>query len=430
MTARYAEAMARRTPHSPAHLDPRHAATEIVERLRGRGFLAYFAGGCVRDELLGYEPKDYDVATDARPEQIRAEFGRTAEVGAAFGVMLVRDFGPAIEVATFRTEGPYSDKRRPDHVDFADAEADAWRRDFTINALFIDPLATDPSRRVIDYVGGLHDLERRTLRAVGDPEARLAEDHLRALRALRFAARYGLQIDPATERAITRHAAELAGVSRERIGEEVRRMMAHPTRAAAAELTHRLGLDRPIFGHASVASEPAVLARLETDDVGEALGAWAIDRGEHEPADACALRWRRALMLSNELTDAVRGMLEDVHALRVRWSAMGVAERKRATHRATFASARRLLLAIDPGAASEIDAQIASLASDGVGLRPRPLVAGEDLIALGLEPGPAFSGILDAVYDAQLEGRVGGLDEARALVLALAAPPGDGPPGG
>ena len=211
-------------------------AREIVEKLRAHGFEALWAGGCVRDELLGIRPKDYDVATSATPDQIRDVFGRrrTLEIGAAFGVITV--LGPRaagqIEVATFRTDATYSDGRHPDSVSFTDAEHDAQRRDFTINGLFFDPL-TD---RVVDYVGGQADLNARIVRAIGSPRLRFSEDRLRMLRAVRFAATFAFTIEPETLRAIQEMAVDVTRVSPERIGMEIRRMLLDPNRAVALEL--------------------------------------------------------------------------------------------------------------------------------------------------------------------------------------------------
>src|SRR5690606_11510087 len=187
----------------------------------------------------------------------------------AFGVVLVHLHGCSVEVATFRSEGAYSDARRPDVVHFSDPPTDAARRDFTINALFLDPLASKDSAavegHVVDYVGGLADLRAGIVRAVGDPDTRLAEDHLRALRAVRFTARLGFSLDPGTAAAIRRHAMQLRGVSRERIGEEIRRMLTHPTRGAAIELLQELGLDAPVLLEAGesdgVAGHKYMLAR-------------------------------------------------------------------------------------------------------------------------------------------------------------------------
>src|SRR5438067_13328797 len=163
----------------------------VLRGLREAGHVAYFAGGCVRDVLLGLEPKDYDVATDAHPQKVRSLFRSTAAVGQAFGVILVRLGKSVVEVATFRSDGRYVDGRRPEDVRFTTAEEDAKRRDFTINGLFFDPLED----RVIDYVGGQEDLTARRLRAIGDPWQRFEEDHLRLLRAVRFAARFDLEIE-------------------------------------------------------------------------------------------------------------------------------------------------------------------------------------------------------------------------------------------
>lgn len=393
-----------------------------MTRLRDAGHTAYLAGGCVRDELLGVEPKDYDVATDARPDTIRSLFERTAEVGASFGVMLVREFGATTEVATFRMDGPYSDRRRPDHVEFADARGDAQRRDFTINALFIDPLAEGEGRaRIIDFVGGLADAEARVLRAVGDPAARLAEDHLRALRAVRFAARYGLTIEERTAGAIREHAAELRGVSVERIGEEVRQMMSDRSRARATELIESLGLDRPIFGE-SAASAAGTLGRIPADaDVALALAAWACDRAGRVPdPDGTARAWRDALDLSNDLSDDLRRTLDGARSFMDDWDALGVAPRKRLASRARASEALALVGAIDARRRARIDADVRALAADGVGLAPDPLVDGDLLVACGFRPGKGFGDLLDAVYDAQLEGRVVTRDAALRLADELA----------
>ncbi|MFO0929593.1 MAG: CCA tRNA nucleotidyltransferase [Gemmataceae bacterium] len=218
----------------------REFAVDVIRTLRGAGFEAYLAGGCVRDELLGLPPKDYDVATSARPEQVRGLFMRTVAVGAAFGVIEVLGPRPIrVEVASFRTDGVYSDGRRPDSIVYSSAEEDAKRRDFTINGMFFDPV----ENRVIDYVGGQSDLGARVLRAIGDPHARFHEDRLRILRAVRIAARFGLTIDPATEAAVRRMGPQLArGVSAERIADELRKMLVDRHRAAAMRLLMDLGL--------------------------------------------------------------------------------------------------------------------------------------------------------------------------------------------
>src|SRR5262245_38454690 len=226
----------------------REFATDVVRRLRQSGYEALWAGGCVRDELLGLAPDDYDVATSARPEDVVRTFRKTVEVGASFGVVEVigprRPDGsyPKVQVATFRSDGAYVDGRRPESVVFSSAEEDAARRDFTINGMFLDPL----DGRVIDYVGGQADLQARVLRAIGDPRARFREDKLRLVRAVRFAARFGFPIEPETAAAVREMAAEITVVSAERIAEELRKILVHPGRAWALRQMDELGLLRQI----------------------------------------------------------------------------------------------------------------------------------------------------------------------------------------
>lgn len=409
----------------------REVAVAVVRTLRESGHIAYLAGGCVRDELLALHPKDYDVATDAAPERIAALFKRTRGVGKAFGVMQVQDSGVTVEVATFRREHGYSDRRRPDRITFVGAEEDARRRDFTINALFIDPLAPASTVHgvriegaVIDFVSGLADLERRIIRAVGDPEARLAEDNLRALRAVRFTARLAFTLDPATADAVRRHAAELAGVSRERIGDEMRRMLADPRRADAVELIENLGLDAPVLN--APPRQQGNLAVLRSLDgpcgFPTALSAWAIDRALPEMPDAdLASRWRAALCLSNDESSALRTILASVPDLLRRWNGHGIAKQKRAASSWWFHDSLRLLEGIDPAAAAAIRGRVRELSRTPSGISPTPLVTGDDLVAAGLRPGPGFGAWLDAVYDAQLEDRLTTREEAVAMAKRLSA---------
>lgn len=409
----------------------REVALDVIRALRVGGHVAYLAGGCVRDEILGHAAKDYDVATDASPDRIASLFRRTRAVGKAFGVMQVQDRGVTVEVATFREEHGYSDRRRPDAVTFSNAEEDARRRDFTINALFIDPLAPPQSVHgvrvegaVIDHVGGLADIAGRVIRAVGDPDARLAEDNLRALRAVRFAARLGFMLDPATAAAITRHAAELAGVSRERIGEELRRMMVDPSRAIAVSLIESLGLDGSVLNEraSGKASRPVLGLLVGPAALATALAAWAIDRaGPDLIVGETVIRWRRALCLSNEESDDLRSLLAGVRELRQRWLGLGVAGRKRLAAAPWFGEAIRLLEGFEPDTARDRRRAAGELAQTPGGLAPKPLVTGDDLVAAGIAPGKGFGGWLDAVYDAQLEGRVSSAGDALALALRLAS---------
>ncbi|MGP1310167.1 MAG: CCA tRNA nucleotidyltransferase, partial [Phycisphaerales bacterium] len=395
------------------------------------GHVAYFPGGCVRDELLGLHPKDYDVATSATPDEVRPLFKRVNEVGVSFGVMLVRDpapDGPVVEVATFREESGYTDNRRPDEVRFSDARADAQRRDYTVNALFLDPLDTTGGERgaVIDFVHGLADLDAKQLRAVGDPDARLAEDHLRALRAVRLAARLGFTIEPSTAEAIARHATQLAGVSRERIGDELRRMLAHPARSTAIDLLERLRLDAPTLdADTDHRARPGLEGLSENAPFACALAAWEIDRAHpsEEGLDAGALakaireaplRVRTALCLSNDERDDFVSILRLVSAISDAWGAHGVATRKRLASRPRFADALAIVAARDHGLAASVLADVTELAATPSGLAPEPLVTGDDLVAAGHTPGPGFKAALDAAYDAQLECRVDTTKDALA----------------
>lgn len=421
---------------SRSTLSPRDAAKLVLSRLRERGFEAYFAGGCVRDELLGLHPADYDIATSARPQDVQRIFAGTHAVGAAFGVVLVplpreaRDGAGkgVIEVATFRADGEYTDKRRPDSVRFSSAREDALRRDFTINALFLDPLTPGPNPLidgvVIDFVNGQQDLDARVLRAVGDPDARLNEDHLRALRAARFAARLGMQIDDATARVIKRHARELAGVSRERIGEELRKMLLHPARAAAAALVCDLGMETVALGGsesppsgAGASAWPCLRAlppRLWPGaTVASPLAAWLIDRAiiaDDALGDPTLVvsRLKRDLALSNDEAAELRGTLVAVHAIRAigsaGWVATSVAARKRLLVERGVVGAITLLHALDQPLAETVTKDLTSLATDGIGLAPPPRLTGDILITRGMSPGPAFKRLLDEAYTRQLSG--------------------------
>src|SRR5579871_2174279 len=218
-------------------------ALGIIRHLRDCGFTAYMAGGCVRDRILGVAAKDYDIATDARPEVVQRLFPNTVAVGAKFGVVVVLIDEVPFEVATFRADAPYLDGRRPSAVHFGTIEADAQRRDFTIGGMFYDPI----NDRIIDLVGGQRDLRAGVIRAIGDPRQRFAEDRLRMLRAVRFAARLNFDIDSATLDAIVRAAPAITDVSAERIGDEIVMIMTEGNPARGMELLRRSGLMRPLL---------------------------------------------------------------------------------------------------------------------------------------------------------------------------------------
>lgn len=423
--------------------DRREDAVAVVRALRREGHIAYFAGGCVRDELLGLVPKDYDVATDAHPDLVRETFGhrRTQAVGAAFGVILVRQGRSQIEVATFRTDLEYEDGRRPSGVVFTNAEQDARRRDFTINGLFRDPLVTDPEDdSIIDHVGGKADLADRILRAIGLPAERFGEDYLRMLRAVRFASRFGLTIEPQTWEAIGQFAPRLAQIAPERVADELRKMLKPPTRGQACELLWDSGLLGVIFRTLPerVPDRPArtpvldAIAGVRTPvPFGLALAALVLEarhaagvpvRVSLEPYEISRVRQalRRTLRWSNEETDAFAGAMGLWTLLQE--NPPGVALMKRFLAGPHNREARHVLLALrfDPTLRPRIDwleQQLGALGGEDVA--PEPFVGGDDLVAMGLPPGPMFKRVLDEVYDAQLEARVTSRQAALEMAQAL-----------
>ena len=419
--------------------DDRHDALAVVRRLREAGHVAYFAGGCVRDELLGLTPKDYDVATDAPPPRVRELFRNTQAVGAAFGVILVRHRRSQIEVATFRADLAYKDGRRPEGVRFTTAEEDAKRRDFTINGLFLDPV----ENRVIDYVGGQEDLKKKVLRAIGDPDERFAEDHLRLLRAVRFAARFGLTVERVTDDAISRHTPHLVRISPERIAEELRLMLCPPTRTLAWDMLRRHALDAVLFRFMKLPNPPAhpevAAGRADVFDrvlpgtpipFGLALAAAAVEvvlgRLGHirDWPDVSVLRAvkasRQALRISNEESDEMEGTMYGLRQL-VGVPAPTVAALKRFLQRPTAPLSRALFAALPRELAPHRDPLEARLGQlEQTDYAPPPLVTGDDLTAAGLTPGPVFKRVLDSVYDAQLEGRVTTKEQALRMALEIA----------
>ena len=398
--------------------DRRAFALEVVERLVEAGHEAVWAGGCVRDLLLGGDrvPDDYDIATDAVPDRVREIFGRefTHEVGAAFGVILVRDGGsqPPIEVATFRTEGAYGDGRHPDSVQFASRQEDARRRDFTINGMFMDPRTGE----VFDDVGGRSDLEQQVVRAIGDPESRIDEDKLRMLRAIRFTASLGFTLDPDTASAIGEHAAEISVVSAERIAEEWRRMLGHSSRSAAVGLAIETGLLGCVFPEIPAGADSVAVMRLERlPDSASAMVALAVLLVDvAHPRSVC-----ERLKLSNRERDEVAWLVCSHSALD------GAPTQPRSQLFPVLADRSRdgLLELVD--AIERADGRESSEVAWCRGLLetvsdheldPRPLVTGDDLQAIGLSPGPLFKTLLDSVRAAQLDREVRDRDEALAMV--------------
>lgn len=408
----------------PVSFDPaaaREFAVDVVATLRAAGQQALWAGGCVRDQLLGRTPKDYDVATDAPPERVREIYGkrRTLPLGAAFGVITV--LGPKsagqIEVATFRRDLGYSDGRRPDAVAYSTAEEDAQRRDFTINGLFFDPLANE----VIDYVGGREDLAAGVIRAIGVPAERFAEDKLRMLRAVRFTAAFDFVLDAATAEAIRAAASELTVVSPERIAAELRRMLEHPRRALAAELLAVTELLPEILPESRTLDAAAwsrtklVLDRFEACDFATALAALVREMRTVSAGDFAALlaeRWR----LANDERDGVAWLLEQEALIRsareVPWPRLQrVLAAPRCDELLQYADAVG-----DVAAAEYCRERIAGPCETW---DPPPLLTGNDLIRAGFRPGPRFRTVLDEVRDAQLDGVVTSPAEALGLARTL-----------
>ena len=410
-------------PESRDVANPRPVAVEIIRRLTDAGHVAYLAGGCVRDTLLSITPKDYDIATDAPPHRVRELFRGARFVGEAFGVALVKRRGIQVEVATFRTDAGYSDGRRPDAVTFTDAEHDAHRRDFTINGLFATPreLLDDNAQedRIIDFVGGIDDLRAGVIRAIGDPDRRFGEDYLRMLRAVRFTARFGFRLNPVTADAIARHAPNLAAISRERIGTEIEAMLMGHQPWLALDLLRKTQLDEAIFSKSFNStnirglSAPSNKATFPTR-----LAAWITGLTPAVTPQAA----RQALCLSNESHDALVGTLRDADILD-RWEHLSTAQQKRLLADPYAFQAMLLRKAQRRGDPwfDNMQLAITRLENDGIGISPPPLLTGTDLIAAGLPPGPRFKPLLDAAYDAQLDGRV--RDKPAALKWVMQPPP-------
>lgn len=412
------------TPSEPS--PQRDFAVEIVRRLRAVGYEALLAGGCVRDELLGKTPKDYDVATNATPDDVRQIFGRrrTLAIGAAFGVIAVlgRPGVEPVEVATFREEDEYSDGRRPDTVHFSTAEADALRRDFTVNGLFLDPIES----HVIDYVGGQADLDRKVVRAIGKPVDRFSEDKLRLLRAARCTATLGFELDPATATAVRSMASEVTVVSPERIAAELRRILVDSSRKRGMELLAELGLlpyVLPELQRLAMPSESRLADWMSTLRVLDALGepsfplalAATLHKSDRErPARAAA----RRLRLSNKDTERADWILEVLPLLR-RAAGRPWPRVQRVLAHEGAPEAVALLEAIQGGDHEAVRFCVEKLALPTEQLDPPPLITGEDLIARGLEPGPQFAPLLEQVRDAQLEGRIGDAKGALNLIDQL-----------
>ena len=417
---------------TPNPNEQRRLAADVVRRLRDAGHEAYWAGGCVRDELMGRTPVDYDIATSAEPPEIRDLFGRrrTLALGAAFGVITVLGSKASgnIEVATFRRDAHYSDGRHPDFVTFSSAEEDARRRDFTVNGLFLDPL----DGRVLDFVGGREDLDRRVIRAIGDPRARFAEDKLRMLRAIRFTATFGFALDPATRDAIREMADQITVVSAERIAAEMRRMLCGPNPATAVRLLVDTGLAGAVLPEVLADTSPsqraerhdavsertldgnlAAIERLERPSFPLALAVLLRGLADRGSPGAVAARWR----LSNKESERTAWLLE--HADRIEQAAAMPWSRLQPILIAEGIDELLEMAEADSPRGAEAAASCrTALARPRNQLDPPPLLTGADLIDLGVPRGPSYARVLRAVREAQLDGAIH--DRAGALKLAEA----------
>lgn len=432
-------------------------AREISSILRSNGFQAFLVGGCVRDQLLGLVPKDFDIATDARPEQVANLFPGAYLVGAHFGVVLVRRDGDEVEVATFRSEGLYVDGRRPEHVEFErDPKQDVLRRDFTINALMLDPASGD----VLDFVGGRADLEARIVRAIGNPEARFQEDHLRMLRAVRFAATLGFTIDAATLQAIRNQRAKISSVAAERVRDELTRILTEGGARRGFELLDETGLLEEVLPEVAamkgVAQPPEfhpegdvwthtllILDNLRDASAELAWGALLHDVGK-PPTYRVAERIRfdghveaglklaagilERLRFSNESAQHILALVAN-HMRFSDTTKMKDSTLKRflrierfedhlELHRLDCLSSHRQL-----GNYDFVKHKLEELPPEQ--LKPERLLTGDDLIQAGYKPGKDFRKMLDVAEDAQLEQRIETKDEALALIRNLFGAPGE-----
>jgi len=431
-------------------------AVAVVKRLRAAGYVSYLTGGCVRDLLLGRTPEDFDVATSARPDEVLRLFPGSGEVGAHFGVVLVREEGAReqrvqVEVATFRSDLAYADGRHPEAVRFeTDPQQDAMRRDFTINALMLDP-ETD---QLLDFVGGRADLEARVIRAIGDPERRFREDHLRLLRAVRFAARLGFRIEPVTFAAIREFAPLIHGVSAERVRDEIARILTEGGARRGFELLDATGLLQEVLPEVAalkgVAQPPEfhpegdvwthtmiMLDGLRDPSVTLALGVLLHDIGK--PATfrvAERIRFDGHVEKGIEIAHAMLNRLKfPGHVIETVEALIGNHMKFMEVPRMRESTLKRFIRQPDfedHMALHRLDCLSSHGGLDNYDfvrrkqqevppeqLKPVPLLTGRELIAAGYQPGPIFKTVLSEVEDAQLEGRITNAAEALEMARRL-----------
>lgn len=430
---------------------PRDIAVDIVRHLQNAGFSAFWVGGCVRDFLLKRPPQDFDIATDARPEQVEKLFKRTIPVGKKFGVMVVVEDGHNFQVATFRAESDYEDGRRPEKVHFSDAQADALRRDFTVNGLFYDPV----SKKTHDWVNGEKDLRAKVIRTIGKPEERFAEDHLRLLRAIRFAAQLGFEIEVETLSAIKSLAPRIKVISSERIREELMKLFRPPHAARGLDLLRESGLlefvlpelsttitceqspdyhpEGSVFNHIRL-----MLSKLPVD-CHESLP-WAVilhDIGKPSTAERDAITGKIHFYTHEKVgAEMAEKMLEQLRFPRKQIDEIVACVRQhmqfKDVKQMRKATLRRLLLretfplelelhkldCLGSHADLELYDFLVKQAEE-LKAKPEmhpPLLTGDDLIELGMKPGPKIGALLHEIRDKQLADELKTAREAKAWV--------------
>jgi len=434
----------------------KETAIDIVKRLRESGFSALFAGGCVRDMLMGSAPEDYDIATDARPDDIINIFERTVPVGIHYGVVLVLENGFEFEVATFRSDGTYTDGRHPDTVTFCDAIGDASRRDFTINGMFYDPV----DDRHFDYVGGMDDMQARLIRAIGDPYERFNEDRLRMIRAVRFACRFKYNIEDQTAEAIKKLYEKILTVSMERTRDELRKILTGPNphtgikmmddlnllNEILPEVTAMKGVRQPenyhpegdVFTHTLLTLSELSASRKSSDSWELAMAVLLHDIGKpvtFEVADR--IRFNNHDNIGADMSEKIceRLKMSNAEKERITWL-VKMHLYLRHAQQMRISKLKRLFAHEGYPELAELY-KVDSLASTGdledynfcqnmfeelqeEEIKPEPLVNGNDLIAMGLKPGPIFSKILDTIKDEQLEQKITTKEEALKKAKELA----------
>ena len=421
-------------------------ARALASKLRQHGHISYFAGGCVRDMVRGLPPKDFDIATDARPEQVQEIFRRTYAVGAHFGVIVVLENGFQFEVATFRSDDVYLDGRRPREVHFSTPEEDARRRDFTINGMFFDPAKNE----LIDFVDGRTDLEAKLIRAIGDPEQRFSEDRLRMLRAIRFATVLEFEIETQTWNALVQGAASISQISAERIRDELVRIFLSPQRVRGWDLLDASGLLRSVLPEiepmkgceqppqfhpeGDVFQHTRFMLKLLPEKVSVSLVFSVILHDVAKPVTATVdiagrIRFNDHDRIGAEMTEQIMERLrfsraeidatvemvrqhmvfKDVPRMRVarlkRFMARPTFEEEMELHRVDCASSHAMLDNYE-----FLQRKREEFANEPI--IPPPLVTGNDLIQMGMKPGPKFGEILEAIETRQLEGGLKTREEA------------------